>query len=353
MPRGRSRRRSGAPRRSATWRDFASATTSRSPEQRALLTAALRSSRALPPLRRPPDPSGTRTTAGPMPGFPATHRARRAGGSTPAARRRWPVPRSRSPDPTPCRARLAPATTSTSSSGVPPQTARRRYRPSPRKRRRCFPPRAPLRRAPAPRRPAPGRLAAPPRRCRSRPPVPHAPFSRRHLGRPKPRPPRSGPSTTSVPRGAAPARPTPPPGRGARRGPAGKGAAAAGERRERPRARLPPTPPRLPRALPPPRTHLPIAMCRRRVCHQICSGNRSPSHVSSHLPRPPPPAGPSGPVPRGRTREARWETPLVSFRGGEELPLPRAVPAGHLFAPRWVRTQPGRSGLLGPPGHRV
>ncbi|XP_077034137.1 uncharacterized protein LOC143694065 [Agelaius phoeniceus] len=283
-----------------------------------------------PSPRRPPGPSGTRTTAGPVPGFPATQRARRADRSTPAARRGWPVPGSRSPVPgSPPRQRAPPPQMSLrkqrAAATVPPQGkgagVSRPALPSAGHLLPAGRPRAGWQRCRA--------AAAPARRSRTHPSpaaILGAPSRRRRLGAAPPRRQcRAGPPPPAP-------RPRPDGERGGRRGPARK--RAAGECRERLRTRPPPAPPRLPRALPPPRTHLPIAMCRRRVCHQICSGNRSPSHVSSHLPRPPPPAGPSGPVPRGRTRAARWETPLVSSRGAEELPLSRAVAAGHLFAPR-------------------
>lgn len=271
-----------------------------------------------------------------MQGFPATHRARREGGRTPAAGPTVPLPR---PHAVPCPARPRdnerPLLRCPSAGTAPPLPS------LPRERRRCLPPHAPLRRAPAPRRPAPGGLAAPPRRCRCRPPVPHAPFNRRHLALPEPPPPpRSGPSATSVPRGPPPPAPHPRPrgestgGRGARGETRGAGGGAP---RTSPHSLCNCVPP-------PPRTHLPIAMCRRRVCHQICSGNRSPSHVSSHLPRPPPPAGPSGPVPRCRTREAWRGAPVGRREPVPEVPrschCPGLCPWGTCLP--WGGAVPGR-----------
>lgn len=68
--------------------------------------------------------------------------------------------------------------------------------------------------------------------------------------------------------------------------------------------------------------------------------------TSPGLPRPPGQAGRSRGAGRGKPGGKRRG---ASSRSAEKFPLPGAVPAGHLFAPRCACTQPGRSGVLGPP----
>lgn len=93
-----------------------------------------------------------------------------------------------------------------------------------------------------------------------------------------------------------------------------------------------------------------------RVRHQICSGNPSPSHVSSHLARPPPPlparrraqrAGPAGPGAGSRAGSGEgaagplpWKGAEAGGAGGRREPIPEAprscccprpLPAGYLL----------------------